>query len=79
MAPGAGLRDVDWADGYRPDQTKWGLIILYHGSHVDRTPTVYLENGQVVGLDADDPLYVNYEKNFEGEPTALTILNCAIK
>ena len=37
----------------------------------DRTPTVYLENGSVVGLDAEDPLLVSYKVNFEGEPTGL--------
>jgi arylsulfatase A-like enzyme len=37
----------------------------------DRTPTVYLENGYVVGLEEGDPLLVSYEKNFEGEPTGL--------
>ena len=37
----------------------------------DRVPTVYIENGQVVGLDQDDPIYVDYYNNFEGEPTAL--------
>ena len=35
----------------------------------DRTPTVYIENGNVVNLDAADPLQVSYQKNFDGEPT----------
>ncbi len=35
----------------------------------DRTPTVYVENGDVVNLDLNDPIEVNYRKNFEGEPT----------
>ncbi len=38
----------------------------------DRVPTVYVENGDVVGLDLNDPIEVSYKKNFEGEPTALT-------
>ncbi len=38
----------------------------------DRVPTVYVEDGKVVGLDPDDPIEVSYEKNFEGEPTALS-------
>ncbi len=37
----------------------------------DRTPTVFLENGLVDGLQKDDPLFVDYENNFEGEPTGL--------
>ncbi len=35
----------------------------------DRVPTVYIENGYVVGLETDDPISVDYKKNFEGEPT----------
>ena len=30
---------------------------------------MYLENDHVIGLSTDDPLKVNYEKNFDGEPT----------
>jgi arylsulfatase A-like enzyme len=37
----------------------------------DRTPTVFLENGLVEGLEKNDPLFVDYENNFEGEPTGL--------
>ena len=32
-------------------------------------PCVFLENNIVVGLDPNDPLYVDYRKNFSGEPT----------
>lgn len=35
----------------------------------DRVPCVYVENERVVNLDPNDPIYVSYEKNFEGEPT----------
>ena len=38
----------------------------------DRVPTVYIENGQVVGLDPNDPIQVDYASNFEGEPTAIS-------
>jgi arylsulfatase A-like enzyme len=34
-------------------------------------PTVYIEDGKVVGLDPNDPIEVNYQKNFKGEPTGL--------
>ena len=37
----------------------------------DRVPTVYVENGTVVGLDPEDPIQVSYKTNFEGEPTAI--------
>jgi arylsulfatase A-like enzyme len=35
----------------------------------DRVPTVYVENGNVVNLDPEDPIEVSFEKNFEGQPT----------
>jgi arylsulfatase A-like enzyme len=35
----------------------------------DRVPCVYVENERIVNLDPRDPVYVDYEKNFEGEPT----------
>lgn len=35
----------------------------------DRVPCVYVENERIVNLDPNDPVYVDYEKNFEGEPT----------
>jgi len=35
----------------------------------DRVPCVYVENERIVNLDPKDPIFVNYEKNFEGEPT----------
>ncbi|MDR0338374.1 MAG: sulfatase-like hydrolase/transferase, partial [Planctomycetaceae bacterium] len=38
----------------------------------DRVPTVYIEDQKIVGLDPEDPLLVDYRKNFEGEPTGKT-------
>lgn len=35
----------------------------------DRTPCVYVHNDLVENLDPNDPIYVSYEKNFEGQPT----------
>ena len=35
----------------------------------DRVPTVYVENGNVVNLNPEDPIEVSFEKNFEGQPT----------
>ena len=35
----------------------------------DRVPTVYIENGNVVNLDPNDPLEVSFKENFDGEPT----------
>ncbi len=35
----------------------------------DRVPCVFIENGKVANYDPSAPIFVNYEKNFEGEPT----------
>lgn len=35
----------------------------------DRVPCVYVENEHIVNLDPKDPVFVDYEKNFDGEPT----------
>ena len=38
----------------------------------DRVPTVYIENGRVVNLDANDPIEVDFKTNFQGQPTGKT-------
>ena len=38
----------------------------------DRVPCVYLQNGNVVGLDPKDPIYVSYKTPFPGEPLGRT-------
>ncbi len=35
----------------------------------DRVPCVFIENGAVANYDPSAPIYVNYNKNFDGEPT----------
>jgi hypothetical protein len=35
----------------------------------DRVPCVFIENGSVANYDPSAPIYVNYNKNFDGEPT----------
>jgi arylsulfatase A-like enzyme len=38
----------------------------------DRVPCVYIENRQVVNLDANDPITVSYDEPFPNEPTGKT-------
>lgn len=69
---GLGTGVVDWNDEIAPNPNHVG----FEHSHIlaatqDRVPTVYIENGYVVNLDPNDPILVDYEKNFEGEPTGL--------
>ncbi|MEN6363431.1 MAG: arylsulfatase [Bacteroidales bacterium] len=70
---GMGSGNPDWNKTVTPGANQVGFdYSCLIAATVDRVPTVYLENGNVVGLDPKDPIYVSYKKNFEGEPTALT-------
>lgn len=69
---GLGNGNVNWNEQISPGPNEVGFDysnIL--AATQDRVPTVYIENGKVVNLDPNDPIEVNYLKNFEGEPTAL--------
>lgn len=70
---GLGSGSVDWNDTIKPGPNEVGFDESYiFAATQDRVPTVYIENGNVVDLDKNDPIEVNYKKNFEGEPTALS-------
>lgn len=67
---GLGSGIVDWNKKVSPGPNEVGFDYSYiMAATQDRVPTVYIENGDVVGLDPTDPIKVNYRKNFEGEPT----------
>ncbi len=69
---GLGSGIVDWNRHISPGPNELGFDYAYiMAATQDRTPTVFVENGLVAGLKKDDPLFVDYEKNFEGEPTGL--------
>src|SRR5690606_19314163 len=69
---GLGSGHVDWNGPIAPGPNEVGFNQSFiMAATQDRVPTVYIEDGRVVGLDADDPIEVSYEKNFEGEPTGL--------
>ncbi len=69
---GMGSGNVDWNDTIRPGAREIGFdYSCIIAATNDRVPTVFVENGAVVGLEKDDPIYVDYEKNFPGEPCAL--------
>lgn len=70
---GMGYGKIDWNRQITPAANAVGFDYTnVIAATVDRVPTVYVENGLVVGLDPDDPIEVDYEKNFPGEPTALS-------
>lgn len=69
---GLGHGNVDWNTKIAPGPNEVGFDysnIL--AATQDRVPTVYIENGHVVNLDSNDPIEVDYTKNFPGEPTGL--------
>ncbi|MGM9741519.1 MAG: sulfatase-like hydrolase/transferase [Candidatus Cryptobacteroides sp.] len=70
---GMGNGNVDWNKEISPSANTVGFdYTCLVAATNDRVPTVYVRDGKVVGLDPDDPIYVDYEHNFDGEPTALT-------
>lgn len=70
---GLGRGKVDWNKTIKPSPNEIGFdYSCIIAATVDRVPTVYIENGNVVGLETDDPIEVDYEKNFPGEPTAVS-------
>ena len=70
---GMGRGTIDWNTEIQPSANTVGYDYTHIiAATVDRVPTVYVQDGRVVGLEADDPLYVDYHHNFPGEPTALS-------
>lgn len=67
---GLGTGNVNWNKTVSPGPNELGFDYSYiMAATQDRVPTVYIENGDVVGLDPNDPIEINYKKNFEGQPT----------
>lgn len=70
---GIGSGRVNWNETVKPGANEIGFdYSCLIAATNDRVPTVYVENGDVVGLDPSDPIEVSYEENFEGEPTAIS-------
>jgi arylsulfatase A-like enzyme len=69
-----GLGDglVNWNEHISPGPNEIGFDHSYIlAATQDRVPTVYIENGKVANLDPNDPIEVDYDKNFIGEPTGI--------
>ncbi|WP_439131925.1 sulfatase family protein [Polaribacter sp.] len=70
---GLGTGIVNWNEKVTPGPNEVGFDESYiMAATQDRVPTVYIKDGNVVGLDKNDPIQVNYKENFEGEPTAIS-------
>ena len=67
---GLGDENMDWNKEIKPGPREIGFDYSYvMASTNDRVPSVYVKNHHIDGLDPNDPIEVNYRKNFEGEPT----------
>lgn len=67
---GLGNGKLNWNAHISPSPNEIGFDYSYiMAATNDRVPTVYVKNGNVVGLDPNDPIEVDYKKNFPGEPT----------
>lgn len=67
---GLGSGKVDWNQAISPGPNEVGFDYSYIlAATQDRVPTVYIEDGHVVGLDPSDPIEIDYKNNFPGEPT----------
>lgn len=67
---GLGTGIVDWNQQLDAGPNDVGFDYSYiMAATQDRVPTIYIDNGKVVNLDGKDPIAVNYDKNFPGQPT----------
>lgn len=67
---GAHSGKQDWNLPLSPALCDIGFDYSYiMAATADRVPCVFIENGTVANYDASAPIYVSYNKNFEGEPT----------
>ena len=69
---GLGTGHVNWNEKVSPGPNEVGFDYSYiMAATQDRVPTVYIKDGHVDGLDPNDPIEVDYDKNYEGQPTGL--------
>ncbi len=67
---GLGSGKVDWNTEIRPGPLELGFDSAFiMPATGDRVPCVYVKDRRVVDLDPNDPVKVDYEKPFAGEPT----------
>ncbi len=70
---GLGGESVDWNKPINPCPNQIGFSYSYiMAATGDRVPTVFVEDGTVVGLDPKDPIEVSYKQPFPGDPDLTT-------
>ncbi len=67
---GLGAGNLDWNKRISPGPNEVGFDYAFiMAATQDRVPTVFIENGNVVNLDPNDPIEVSYKHKFPGELT----------
>ncbi|WP_276496668.1 sulfatase family protein [Pontibacter litorisediminis] len=62
--------EKNWNEDIKPGPNEVGFDYSFiFPATADRVPTVFMENGRVVGLDPADPIQVNYREKIGLEPT----------
>jgi arylsulfatase A-like enzyme len=70
---GLGFEELDWNAQISGTPNDFGFDYSFiMAATNDRVPCVYIENRNVLGLLPEDPLFVSYNANFEGQPTGLS-------
>ena len=66
---GLGAGVVDWNQKIEPSPNQIGFTYSFiMAATGDRVPTVFVEDGSVVGLDPKDPIEVSYKAGYAGDP-----------
>lgn len=69
LGMGLGPGKTNWNAPIKPSANDIGFDYTFlMAATADRTPCVYVEDGRVVNLDPNDPIEVNYHRNYPGEP-----------
>ena len=70
---GSRTEPLDWNGGIAPGPREVGFDYSFHMAATgDRVPTVYIEDGRILGLDPADPVIVNYNEPVGNDPTGLS-------
>ncbi|HEU4552074.1 MAG TPA: sulfatase-like hydrolase/transferase, partial [Chitinophaga sp.] len=70
---GLGNGTINWNGHIAPGPNEIGFDYSFIiPATLDRVPTVFVENGNVVGLDPRDPITVSYKGKIGNEPTGLS-------
>lgn len=63
-------KEINWNEDIKPGPNEVGFdYSFFFPATADRVPTVFVENGRVLGLDKNDPIEVNYKEKVGNEPT----------